>query len=102
MAAPLSDTERAILRLSRTNANISRVEERIAHRRELNLASDLYEQFLTNLQDIRSIRQARLDHLSKPKVTYRCYLMVGERIRGVEVLHCHGDAEVIIEAARLF
>jgi hypothetical protein len=69
--------------------------------REAHLPTEPYEHFLRNLRTIRSFRQKEFDYLSKPAIDYRCYLMIGQSIRGVEVVHCRQDADAILEAAKL-
>ena len=32
---------------------------------------------------------------------YRCYLMSGESIHGVQILECAGDTEIVVQAAAL-
>src|SRR5262245_51651337 len=100
-AQALTEVERAILKIAASEERVARVRYRIARLREGGRSTEIHDAFLTTLQDSLLLMKAHLGRLTSPVFFYRCYLMVNETIRGVQMFDCHDDAEAIIEASYL-
>jgi hypothetical protein len=101
MAEPLSDVEKTLLKITASEERIERVQSRIARLREGGRPTKSHEEFLKTLRDSLSLMKAHLGIQTAPLASYRCYLMIDERIRGVQVYECRDDAEAFMEASRL-
>jgi uncharacterized small protein (DUF1192 family) len=100
MAEPLTEIEKQVLRIAEAEARVARLKGRIDRLKAGGRPTEVYDALLATLQDNLALMQERLARLSAP-VSYRCYLMVGERIHSVRVLQCVDDAEVVAQAAAL-
>ena len=101
MTYPLSDIERAILRVKEAEERVAGQRSRIAQLKERARPIEMSERLLQTLETNLGLMRAHLDRLRAPPKGYRCYLMTGEAIRGVQMFECPDDAEVIIKAATL-
>jgi hypothetical protein len=101
MIHALSDIERVILRVKEAEERIAEQRSRIAQLKERGRPIEMSERLLQTLETSLGLMKAHLGRLTAPPKGYRCYLMTGETIRGVQMFECPDDAEVIIKAAAL-
>jgi hypothetical protein len=101
MVEPLSDVEKAILRVREAEELVAQQRERVAQFKKQGQASEASETLLRTLEESLRLTRAHLRRLTTPVIGYRCYLMSGERIHGVQMFECRDDAEVILKASDL-
>lgn len=101
MASPLTETEKDALAIAIAEGRIIRLRDRIARLRPSRQASEIYESLLETLEQSLELRRERLARRQSDLVAYRCYMMTGDHIKGVEVLRCPDDAEAMVRGADL-
>lgn len=77
------------------------MRDRVARLKNSGRRSEVYETLLETLEQSLELRKARLTRHQSELVGYRCYMMVDNHIRAVEVLRCPDDAEAMVRAADL-
>lgn len=95
---PLSDLEKANVRLIGAKQRIGLLADRIVRMKAAGQSTELYEQLLDTLQKSLVLMQAHVNGLAKSLLCYRCYLLSGGRIQGVRMFEASGDADVLIHA----
>lgn len=98
---PLSEQEMSTLRLAEAQERVTALSDRIERLKAEGSSTVLYEQLLRTLQSSLHLMQAHVRRLANVSISYRCYLMRGERIHGVQIIGAPDDAEVLIKAGAL-
>ena len=100
MAEPLNDVEKQALRIAQCEARIERLENTIASLKSAGHPTQTYEALLETMRASLVLHKEHLSRHSAP-IIYRCYLMSGEHIKGVRVIECVNDRDVLLRAGEL-
>jgi hypothetical protein len=101
MVRPLSDIERAILRVKEAEERVAEQRMRIAQLKEQGRSPEMSENLLKTLLKSLDLMKVHLGRLTAPAKGYRCYLMSGESIHAVQMVECPSDADAILKASVL-
>lgn len=100
MAESISDTEKLLLHIIQCEARIEHLETTIASLKSAGHPTETFEALLEAMRTSLAVRKERLSRLSVP-ITYRCYLISHKHIKGVRVVECGNDGEVLLRAGEL-